>query len=207
MKKKHIILLVILSVFVTLITCTVFFATSLNVYIINEDVCTSIFKYKTPKEFCEARGKETYLEDYIFATVDKDQNLVLILTDKQLKKWISSSPDLKALDIVTGGRTGLFEDYEINMGDNVEKGLLYDFNEGTVKVSDDYKTIIITYGEMHEIFFSFFEITNGCIHMQLLNGTPSEDITLQLVVVKENGEIVTDSTWPSEDLVYNFSRE
>ena len=139
-------------------------------------------------------------------TGEKNGDLLLVITDNQLKNWIYSSPNLKALDIVTGGRTGFFEDYEINMEDNVEKGLFYDFEEGTVKVSDDYKTITITYGEMHEILFSFSRIANGCIHMQFLNGVPSEDITLRLVVVKKDGEIVTDLTWPNEDLVYTVTR-
>ena len=42
--------------------------------------------------------------------------------------------------------------------------------------------------------------------MQLLNGVPSDDITLQLVVVNKYGEIVTDLTWPKDNLVYTFHR-
>lgn len=202
MKKKRVLPLAILSVLIIAIIFIVLFISNLNIYTINEDVCNSIFNQKTPQEFCETKGSYTDLEDYFFAHVDKDGNLLLALTDKQLKNWITSSSNLKAIDIVTGGRTEFFESYDVDMNDSVEKGLFYDFQEGTVIVSDDYKKITIKYGEMHEILSSFFRITNGCIHMQLLNGIPSEDITLQLVVVNQNGEIVTDLTWPKDNLVY-----
>ncbi|MBE6531812.1 MAG: hypothetical protein E7679_07000 [Ruminococcaceae bacterium] len=201
MKKRYSLLLIILGIVLITISL-VSFVSSLNIYTINEDVCRHIFVMKSPQEFCDSEGEGTYLTDYIFAKVDKNGNLLLILTDRQLDKWISSSHDLIAVDIVTGGRTGLFKNYEINMDDKVESALFYDFKEETVIVSEDYKKITIKYGCMHEIIFSFYRITNGCVHMQLLNGVPSDDITLQLVVVNENGEIVTDLTWPKETLVY-----
>lgn len=207
MKKKTTVLLVILGIVLILLGSVVIFISKINVYTINENVCHSIFQGKTPQEFCETKGSYTDLEDYFFARVDKDGNLLLALTDKQLKNWITSSSNLKAVDIVTGGRTELFESYDVDMNDKVEKGLFYDFQEGTVIVSDDYKKITITYGEMHEAIFSFFRITNGCIQYQLLNGVSSEDITLQLVVVKKTGEIVTDLTWPEDDLIYTFTNK
>ena len=83
----------IIITFLISILLLVLFISQLNVYTLSPLICNFLLDV-TPEEFCEANGKNPDLllsgYGYIYAKTDKKGNLVIVLTDKQVRRWKSS---------------------------------------------------------------------------------------------------------------------
>lgn len=187
-------LVIIIAVFILVTTLSSYTPQPTIVYEISPKLCTTILGVE-PVEFCDTKGANTILfNGFTSAEVNKNGNLILSLTEKELFYWKNSRVDLQILQKVVGE--------ERNIGikptppsDKIMK-LLYDNAEQSCgfEISDDYTKIIANPGD--DITY-FAVIPSACIAMQLFNGKQSDEITVEYVETNEDGEIVKRIIWPT----------
>lgn len=156
-----------------------------NTYVFSPEMCKLFFS-TTPEDFFEEyyswyASSEDFREH---ASIDKDGNLVLRLTEEQenahIMAWNSNLEEFKK---VSG-----------------------------VEISDDYSNVIIT-GTKEEIrnilryklhIFLFVELS----YRQLYSGKKPETITVTFTLIESStGKTVYTATWPQETITITFNMD
>lgn len=160
----------------------------LNEYRLSYRVCETALGVD-PQTFCSNRGQGTALENgYTNATVTADNVLVLQLTDAQLDEWRNSNSSLQILQKMLG------EEKQIVSKIIPQTGLIYGtlYEDADVacgfEISDDYSKVIAGPGDDKSYKLV---IPRACFMMQLLAGTPSDEISVEYLEVNAEG-IVTE---------------
>ena len=181
MKKSiKIIICLLLAVLVIGTFCGTYIS-NLNKYVFSTEICTLLFQ-KSPEEFCEQKGKNTLIEDnYIYSKVDKNDNLILFLTNSQKERWI---------DLV-------FSD---------EMFILFR-HAGDVEISDNYtRCTIKCYKETAlDNATSFISNALTCLFIQAIDGKESELISLDCYFVDAvTNEVKYHVVLPDKELKFSI---
>lgn len=188
--KLQNILIVVLVIAIVLVLISMFISDGTlfakrNTYVFSSEMCELFFS-TTPEDFFEEyyswyASSEDFREH---ASIDKDGNLVLRLTEEQenahIMAWNSNLEEFKK---VSG-----------------------------VEISDDYSNVIIT-GTKEEIrnilryklhIFLFVELS----YRQLYSGKKPETITVTFTLIESStGKTVYTATWPQEDITITFNMD
>ncbi len=192
--KNFIIVGVIVVVLLLICLGGVIYFSNCNKIVIDPDYCQNMFEM-SPKDFCKNKGEGTLVEDgYTFAKVDKDGYLILFLSDKELKKWKNNSLDLQILQAVLGDTRDIGVEISISEEDFIVGSLLKYVDKCGYEISEDYKKVIVSPDDMIS-FFPF--IMTACETMQMMNGTPTDEIKIEYIKVDENDKIIEKTIYPN----------
>ena len=195
-QKTRAIVLTIIAIVMWLLVIGISIADKLsqyNVFRLSPEM-SEYFVFKTPKEFCETKGEGGIWENnYSFAYVDKRGNLVLILTDEEIQTYKNNSHYLQVLQAVLG------DTRDIGVEINYNYDPLYYIKFASrcgIEVSEDFKTF--TKGPGGDRFYVPV-VAAACMDIQILNGVPSDEISVDYYLYDENGNVKQHISYP-EDL-------
>ena len=192
--KNFIIVGVIVVVLLLICLGGVIYFSNCNKIVIDPDYCQNMFEM-SPKDFCKNKGEGTLVEDgYTFAKVDKNGYLILLLNDKELKEWKNKCLDLQILQAVLGDTRDIGVEISISEEDFIVGSLLKYVDKCGYEISEDYKKVIVSPDDMIS-FFPF--IMTACETMQMMNGTPTDEIKIEYIKVDENGKIIEKTIYPN----------
>lgn len=184
------------TIVVLLLICLggVIYFSNCNKIVIDSNRCQSMFEM-SPKDFCKNKGEGTDLYDgYTFAKVDKNGYLILLLNDKELKEWKNKCLDLQILQAVLGDTRNIGVEISISEEYFIVGSLLKYVDKCGYEISEDYKKVIVSPDDMIS-FFPF--IMTACETMQMMNGTPTDEIKIEYIKVDENGKIIEKTIYPN----------
>lgn len=161
---------------------------------LDEKTCTALFEM-TPQEVhknydaydCYLKtGDDGYSVYYTFARVDKDGYLVLTLDKEELQLWKNNIQTLQFLQIVVGDDVDLgvtiFGDE-----DTVFYSTYYKMaKEYTFELSNDYKKITTT---AYDLLLGAAALSGAALYAQIFEEVPSDQATVEYVIVDENGNV------------------
>ena len=184
--------IVVLAILLIL-SCVIVYHYKYNKLIIDPYYCETLLEL-SPEEFCKSKGERTLIEDaYTFARVNKEGYLILIMSDSQLNEWKSLRYDTVALQAVLGDS----RDIGVNIDSFYDEIFVQTFIKNAhtcgFDISYDYKTIVASPGD-DKSYMPF--IIMGCNFMQLCEGTPSDDITVEYTEIDKNGTIIEKINFP-----------
>lgn len=192
--KNFIIVGVIVVVLLLICLGGVIYFSNCNKIVIDSNRCQSMFEM-SPKDFCKNKGEGTDLYDgYTFAKVDKDGYLILFLSDNELKEWKNKLVGLQILQAVLGDARDIGVEISISEDDFIVGSLLKYTDKCGYEISEDYKKVIVSPDDMIS-FFPF--IMSACETMQMMNGTPTDEIKIEYIKVDENGKIIEKTIYPN----------
>ena len=192
-KDKALILLGIILLVALFIGFIICYIQNCNRIVIDSNRCQSMFEM-SPKDFCKNKGEGTDLYDgYTFAKVDKDGYLILLLSDKELKEWKNNCLDLQILQAVLGDTRDIGVEISISEEDFIVGSFLEYADKCGWEISEDYKKVILSPDDM----ISFFPpIMSACRTMQMMNGTPTDEIRIEYIKVDETGKVIEKTIYP-----------
>ena len=166
---------------------SVLLISKLNVVTLTPHLCNWLLLGNTPQSFCETEGAGTSLEDgYVFSGVDKNGNLIIVMTDAQKDNWRNGEASLQIMqkafpdkDIVSN----------IKPPDMVIWKQLYETAkvENCVVISDDYKTVQ-AYSGSNILYHSVW--VKGCLLTQIIQGVDTADIYLEYFYYDDKNEVL-----------------
>ena len=155
-------------------------------YHLSNKICETVFGMDS-QSFCESKGKGTLLENgYASAIVTADETLVLQLTDSQLDRWKNSSIQLQILQKILGKEKEIVS--KIIVPTDPIAGTLYedaDVHCG-FEISEDYSKIIAGPGDDKSYFLV---VPKACLLMQVLQGVPSDKISVEYLEIDSNSRV------------------
>ena len=178
-----------------------------NVYRLSPDVFGTLFSGDiTPQDFVETEGEETWLyQNYVYAKVDKDGYLILVLTNEQRDGWKNSDFTLRVLATIWEGHKDIGVapiDWENEWGEdpddpikNLQRTVLEEAVACGLKMSDDYRQIV---GEPGDDTFCYPWFIHMGVFMQLLEGVPSDEIYVEYIEYDEYGREIDRVIWPDD---------
>ena len=184
--KKSVKCFIIISVLIVMLAVMLgyIYISQSHKFYLSPSVCNLMLGESDPANFCANKGKGTWLENkYIYASVDDNGYLVLILSDKVTKEWKNSFYELRILQCILGSERDIGVDINYSSGDKMMElahGCGYE-------ISDDYTQFIESPGDTR--WYSPL-IMSACIKMQFFEKKPCDDITVEFLVVNNNGEII-----------------
>lgn len=162
-----------------------------NIYKLDPVVCE--FVIGDPHEFCETKGKDHPLENnYTYAFVDKKENLILIMSRDDIQDYKNASYDFQILQAVLGDSKDI--GVEINYG-NDPLDFIKDAPNCGMEISDDFKTISKSSGGDMTYFGP---LLYACLKMQLLEGVPSEEISVEFIRYNQDGTVYKVMEFPRD---------
>ena len=192
-KDKALILLGIILLVALFIGFIICYIQNCNRIVIDSNRCQSMFEM-SPKDFCKNKGEGTDLYDgYTFAKVDKAGYLILLLSDKELKEWKNNCLDLQILQAVLGDARDIGVEISISEDDFIVGSLLKYTDKCGYEISEDYKKVIVSPDDMIS-FFPF--IMSACETMQMMSGTPTDEIKIEYIKVDETGKVIEKTIYP-----------
>ena len=192
-KNKALILLGIILFVILLVGFVISYIQNCNRIVIDPDYCQNMFEM-SPKDFCKNKGEGTLVEDgYTFAKVDKNGYLILLLNDKELKEWKNKCLDLQILQAVLGDTRDIGVEISISEDDFIVGSLLKYTDKCGYEISEDYKKVIVSPDDMIS-FFPF--IMNACETMQMMSGTPTDQIKIEYIKIDSRGNIIEKIIYP-----------
>ena len=191
MKKKILIVSAVVALAVIIaIGVFLYMKSSRTQMTLSPKVCQYFFE-KTPEEFCKNdygyfkvyNTDKTEVMFYVYyadARVSENGDLLLTMTDEQVKHWRETRVQIEALSIIgvdTGAEFDHKENVEFVFGDiNVYE---YDVAEDFTKITTN-----MPYTEYRMMF------DGGCLFMQLTNGVPSDQAKFEYVIIDEQGKVI-----------------
>lgn len=192
-KNKALILLGIILFVILFVGFVISYIQNCNRIVIDPDYCQNMFEM-SPKDFCKNKGEGTLVEDgYTFAKVDKDGYLILFLSNNELKEWKNNCLDLQILQAVLGDTRDIGVEISISEEDFIVGSFLEYADKCGWEISEDYKKVILSPDDM----ISFFPpIMSACRTMQMMNGTPTDEIRIEYIKVDETGKVIEKTIYP-----------
>lgn len=194
MKKRHK-LIVIISCGLVFLGISSFICCNLFLTILHlpPTLCRLSLDGVSPDSFCETKGKDTWLEGkYLFADVDRDGCLILILRNNDLLEWRNTFVDLQVLQCVLENTRdiGIEVDYSKDLFHLMETA-----NTCGYEISNDYTRIVESY-EDNSWYYPV--IMSACMKMQMFEGKTCSDIRVEFLRVDTSGEIVETIVYPDD---------
>lgn len=195
MKNKSVlaVLLVAILVIMTLLTSCVSNKNNQTTLHISPMLCTAMLEGVSPNEFCDSKGKNTFLENkYLLAKVDKDGCLILTLNDEVISEWKNTFVVLQVLQCVLGDSRdiGISIDYSKDFMDYMK-----DANTCGFEISEDF-TKVIESAEDNSWYFPF--TTVACAIMQVFEGKTCTEIRVEHIEIDESGEVIETFIFPDD---------
>ena len=194
MKKRYKLIIIIscglVLLGISLLICCDLFLTILH---LSPTVCGLSLDGVSPDSFCETKGSGTWLEGkYLFADVDRDGCLILILKNNDLLEWKNTFVDLQVLQCVLGNTRdiGIEVDYSKDFFHLMENA-----NTCGYEISNDYTRIIESYEDDR---WYYPVIMSACIKMQMFEGKTCSDIRVEFLRVDTNGKIAETIVYPDD---------
>lgn len=188
-KKK----IYILGLFVLIIVvCLIVFHSNYNVYKLSPAVCNTVLGV-SPGDFVFSQGQNTLLvNEYTYATMDGDGNLILILTNNERDDWKSRILTLAILDAIWGEESNLDIEF-MDPQNDFAKTLFESATACGLELSKDY-TRVIAESDDRTLYYPWF--INMGVTMQMFEGVPSEKIRVEYIEYDDNNQIVKRVIWP-----------
>ena len=160
---------------------------------ISPELCVYMFEGVSPNDFCNSKGKNTFLENkYIQARVDKDGCLILTLKNEVISEWKNTFTALQVLQCVLGDtyNIGITIDYSKDFMDYMK-----DAHTCGYEITEDF-TKVIESPQDNSWYFPFTTI--GCAMMQVFEGKICTEIKVEHVEIDETGEVIEIYTYPND---------
>ena len=184
------IMVILIALMTAISALSVYIIGQYNIYKLDPVVCE--FVIGDPHEFCETKGKDHLLENnYTYAFVDKKENLILIMSRDDIQDYKNASYDLQILQAVLGDSKDI--GVEINYENDPLYYIEYAPNCG-MEISDDFKTISQSKGDVTYIG----PLLSACFKMQLLEGVPSEEISVEFIRYNQDGTVYKVMEFPRD---------
>lgn len=168
------------------------FSREYNVYKFSPAVCAGVFS-KTPEEFVE-----TSLLDCTYKKVDREGNLIIVMTDDEVDSWGWLYWDNELIRRLQGkGRDPNFVESIIN-----NPMAIYAINDAEtsgVKVSEDC-TQVVYEGDVDPFFLAF--VLPACLLRQTVSGVDFDKVKIEFTFYDKYGEVEYQSTFPGDDVIY-----
>ena len=196
MTKNKRLILCILCVGLCLIIYCVSYIAKLNVFVLSPLVAKA-FTGNDPESFCSNDGADTTLDGmFICAKVKKNGDLILVMTDQQIKDWKNSNFYMQLLQKIVGSERQIVTEI-IPPTDPVSE-IIYEKADTVCgyEISEDYTRVYADPGDSKMIYFPF--IPYPCLAMQILFGKPSDEISYTFIEYDEEGNIVEQYVWPDD---------
>ena len=189
--------LAVILICLVVILLTIYFATkpTYTELILSPRLC-ELALYTSPEKFVESQGASGNISlknGYTDAKIDKDGNLVLILSEKELKAWKNARPDLKVLQSVLGSSKDIGVYVDASQCDEILKPLIENADTCGFEISDDYSLIIASHSD-NVTYFPF--ILSACLFMQIIEG--KTEVGVEYYQYNEVGEIIDYEVYPKE---------
>ena len=176
---------------------------NLNEYQLSNKICNSVFGIDSDI-FVKTKGANTLLANgYTYATVTADKTLILKLTDAQLTSW-KNNIFLQILQKIMGEEKNIVSQI-IPPTDSIY-GTFYenaDIKCG-FEISDDYSKIIAGPGDDKSYALI---VPQACLLMQVLEGVPSDKISVEYFEVNSNGVATTHISLPKYTYMFQNLEE
>ena len=199
LKKPKIIIIVL--VLTALIPLSAFLlAFHFDTYVLTPNMCNKwglLGTDITPEQFCSTKGEGTYLtEGYTFAKVDKNGNLILVLTSKQKNAWKNANTSLQFLQKIYGEEKQIVtEIIPVTSPSFVASLYEHAAEEAPKQISTDYTYITET---PSDTWLYSTTLMSGCMAMQLFEGKSVEDMRVEYVMVLKDGSVCGKIVWSAE---------
>lgn len=156
--------------------------------------CGYMLQGTTPEDFVAQKGSDTCLEDkYLFARVDEDGCLILVLPNRAIAEWKNSLLPLQVLQCVLANRDlGVDVDYSLDFAHQMEYAETCGF-----EIADDYTKIVDGPGDNT---FYFPLIMSACIEIQIFEGKDCEEIKVEYLRVDNNGDVLDRVLYPENGI-------
>ena len=192
MKKK--VLCVVGFIIIIIAICLILLNMNYTTYKLSPSVCNVILGV-TPSNFVDNQGQDTLLKNgYTYAKIDKDGNLILILSKSEENAWKSRIFTLAILDTIWGEKSNLGVEF-IGPQDDFEKTLFDAVVSCGLELSQDY-TMVVAESKDNTLYYPWF--INMGVTMQVFEGVPSEEIRVEYIEYNQNGKIVNHVVWPDD---------
>ena len=193
--KKHLIIvssaLAIVSIIFVLGLC--FKQNNYSTLPISPVMCGVTFEGMTPEEFCNNKGKGTFLEyKYLHANVDADGCLILTLEDDVINKWKNTFVDLQVLQCVLRDSRdiGIAIDYSKDFAD-----YLKDAHTCGFEISEDFTKIIASPEDNH--WYAPL-IALACARMQIFEGKNCSEVRVSYMDINDDGDVISTTIFPDD---------
>lgn len=156
-------------------------------------LCEPMLGGITPTEFCNVKGKGTFLEGkHLQAHVDDDGCLILTLESETISEWKNTFFDLQVLQCVLGESRdiGITIDYSKDFMD-----FMKDAHTCGYEISEDF-TKVIESPEDNSWYFPF--TTLACAKMQVFEGKTCEKIKVEHTEIDTNGKVIDIFVFPDD---------
>ena len=196
MKIKSFVAFLLSSIIITttfLTSCATFKTNSTTLHI-SPMLCTAMFEGVSPTEFCNSKGKDTFLENnYLSAKVDKEGCLIIALNDTVISEWKNTFLPLQVLQCVLlddSRDIGISIDYSKDFSDYMKDAHTCGF-----EISEDFTTVVES-AEDNGWYFPF--TTMACALMQVFEGKVCTEIRVEHIEIDENGKVIETFVFPDD---------
>ena len=180
-KSRFFIIITLLIAFLIIILGLLYYFTSnLSTFELSPEIC-QIVTGKTSYDFQNSHGKNTTIKfGYTFSKLDNKENLILIMTDRQIELWKKSY---------------YTEDF-IYLSQNESVIVSEDFSEVIVKCNNENASKELVAGGV---------IVRECVFKQVLEKKSSDDIKVNFKVFDEKtGILKYKANFPQEEIDFNI---
>lgn len=192
--KKIICISLITFIIVIFIVSTIlYYRFTYSTLHLSPELCGNCLNGISPSDFCETKGKGTWLENkYLFAKIDEDGCLIITLKNNVISDWKNTFTTLQILQSVLGEDRdiGITIDYSLDFMDYMKDAYTCGF-----EISDDF-TKVIDSPEDNSWYYPF--ILPACAQMQMLSGKTCQEITVEYIEIDGEGEIISTIIYPEE---------
>ena len=197
MKKSRKIVIAICFISVLIASLFITFNCCYSVYELSPTMCKMMLESSvTPESFVASQGEGTVIENrYIYAKVNREGNLLLVLNNSQRDEWKNSQVMLQILSRLWEDKKDIGVDiidstdisYELIIRPGVTCGL---------ELSEDY-TKVIAEPEDDSFYYQWFILMG--IEMQFFEGIPSDEIYVEYIEYNSDGQVCKHLVWPGDE--------
>ena len=198
MKKYALVGICVAFIIVLLVISGVKFFEKINVFTLSPKVA-KIFTGESPEDFCSGDEQNFSLRHtfYTYAKVDRQGNLVLVMTDDQIDNWKNADFYLQLLQKIVGNERQVVSEI-IPPEDSFFHTLFYEKADVLCpyEISEDYTHVYA--GPEDDDFLYFPILPYMCITMQVLSGKNSDEISYTFTEFDKDGNIIEEYVWPDD---------
>lgn len=168
--------------------------TELQEFRLSTKICKTIFGVDS-KDFYNTKGKNTLLENgYTKVELTEDDVLILHLTEAQVDSWRNSNVSLQILQKILGADKKIVSQI-IAPTDPLYSIFYIDADtQCGFEISDDFSKIVAGPGDDKTYWLV---IPPACLMMQVLQGKPSEEISVEYFEYNSEGDLTSHAFFPT----------
>jgi len=166
----------------------------LHEFRLSTKICKTIFGVDS-KDFYNTKGKDTLLENgYTKVELTEDDVLILHLTEAQVDLWRNSNVFLQILQKILGVDKKIVSQIIVPT-DPIYSNFYIDADtQCGFEISDDFSKIVAGPGDDKSYWLV---IPQACVMMQVLEGKPSEEISVEYFEYNSEWVLTSHSSFPT----------